>query len=214
MQALVRWMSAAIWRRLFEMEVLILVAMAAIACLSQPVAREHVVLLPGADGRAGAVMVKTARGEQLINQPYAAITVDQQGGMLATQDDPQQVSERFSANLAAQPQRPLSYLVYFESGKDVLAAESLAVLEQLKITVKTRQVPEIVAIGHTDRVGNLKENDALSLKRAEKVREILLHAGLRAGNIEIAGRGEREPLVFTADEVEEARNRRVEISVR
>jgi outer membrane protein OmpA-like peptidoglycan-associated protein len=38
--------------------------------------------------------------------------------------------------------------------------------------------------------------------------------GIAADRIRVAGRGEREPLVPTADEVAEARNRRVEINVR
>jgi len=39
-------------------------------------------------------------------------------------------------------------------------------------------------------------------------------AGVAADRISVAGRGEREPLVPTADEVAEPRNRRVEINVR
>ena len=38
--------------------------------------------------------------------------------------------------------------------------------------------------------------------------------GIKAASMEVAGRGEREPVVATADEVAEARNRRVEISIR
>jgi outer membrane protein OmpA-like peptidoglycan-associated protein len=38
--------------------------------------------------------------------------------------------------------------------------------------------------------------------------------GIAPDRITTAGRGEREPLVPTADEVAEPRNRRVEISVR
>jgi len=38
--------------------------------------------------------------------------------------------------------------------------------------------------------------------------------GVPADQIQVAGRGERERLVATEDEVAEARNRRVEISVR
>ncbi len=196
------------------MEALILAAIAALICLNQPKPSEHVVLLPGADGKTGAVIVKTAAGEQLINQPYAAVDVDRTGAITARSDSAQNVQERFAAGLAAQPQRPASYLVYFDTGKDELARDSLAVVEKLKADLKTRQAPEIAAIGHTDRVGSVKDNDALSLKRAEKLRAILVQAGLRAESIGIAGRGEREPLVPTADEVEEARNRRVEINVR
>ena len=71
-----------------------------------------------------------------------------------------------------------------------------------------------MVIGHTDSVGGLEANDKLSRLRAETVRDILIAAGVPENKIEIAGRGEREPLVKTANEVAEAQNRRVEISVR
>jgi outer membrane protein OmpA-like peptidoglycan-associated protein len=74
--------------------------------------------------------------------------------------------------------------------------------------------PEIVVIGHTDRVGTLEYNDKLSLKRADVVRAALVAAGVPPGQIDIAGRGEREPAVATPDEIAEPRNRRVEIMVR
>ena len=73
---------------------------------------------------------------------------------------------------------------------------------------------EVVITGHTDRVGAVEANDRLSLARAEAVREILVAGGLARSAITVAGRGEREPAVATADEVAEARNRRVEIKIR
>ena len=47
-----------------------------------------------------------------------------------------------------------------------------------------------------------------------RVRDLLLQAGISASLITIAGRGEREPVVPTADEVPQAENRRVEINLR
>jgi outer membrane protein OmpA-like peptidoglycan-associated protein len=72
----------------------------------------------------------------------------------------------------------------------------------------------VVVIGHTDRVGNDQYNDRLSLQRAERVRGELVRLGIPESRIRTAGRGEREPLVATDDEVPEPRNRRVEINVR
>jgi outer membrane protein OmpA-like peptidoglycan-associated protein len=71
-----------------------------------------------------------------------------------------------------------------------------------------------VVIGHTDSVGTLAYNDRLSLARAERVREMLVAMGIPAARIQAAGRGKRELLVPTDDNVAEARNRRVEINVR
>ena len=69
-------------------------------------------------------------------------------------------------------------------------------------------------IGHTDRVGTLTRNDALSLQRAARMRDELVKAGVDPAKIRVEGRGEREPLVPTPDEVAEPRNRRVEINIR
>jgi outer membrane protein OmpA-like peptidoglycan-associated protein len=72
----------------------------------------------------------------------------------------------------------------------------------------------VLVTGHTDTVGDAAGNDRLSAQRAERVKGYLVAIGIAAGRIRTAGRGERELLVPTADNVEEPRNRRVEISVR
>jgi outer membrane protein OmpA-like peptidoglycan-associated protein len=57
-------------------------------------------------------------------------------------------------------------------------------------------------------------NDALSLKRANVVTQLLVGKGAVAERVESVGRGKRELLVPTADEVDEPQNRRVEVVVR
>jgi outer membrane protein OmpA-like peptidoglycan-associated protein len=80
--------------------------------------------------------------------------------------------------------------------------------------LRRRPSPDILVIGHTDRVGGDEDNDRLSLQRAERVRASLVAQGIAAQSIRAAGRGEREPVVQTADGVDEPQNRRVEINVR
>jgi outer membrane protein OmpA-like peptidoglycan-associated protein len=75
-------------------------------------------------------------------------------------------------------------------------------------------VPDIAVIGHTDTVGDLLTNDALSAQRATTVKGFLIAIGVAAERIDVAGRGEREPIIPTADNVDEPLNRRVEINVR
>ncbi len=176
-------------------------------------ASERVVLLPSADGHASALVVKTARGENLLDQPYQA-TLRQGSGIQTYRASADDVQQRFGQALAAQPPRAKSFVVYFDLGSDNLAAEAQAQIDLVKAEVQGRSAAEVTVIGHTDRVGSVQANDALSLKRAAKVREVLVAAGLSEKVIETAGRGEREPLVPTEDEVAEPRNRRVEISVR
>jgi OOP family OmpA-OmpF porin len=71
-----------------------------------------------------------------------------------------------------------------------------------------------VVTGHTDRAAETGYNDTLSLKRAQAVRKQLIARGLPEESVSAAGRGEREPLVASADGTREAKNRRVEITVR
>ena len=173
-----------------------------------------VVLVPDPDGKVGTVVVSGAQGAATLNQAYAAARVDQ--GRVA---QPKTVSEGevkkiFGDAQSAQPTRPVSFLLYFVEGTDEYAPESQAVVEGFFAEIARRKAPEVTVIGHTDRVGSIETNDVLSLKRAQRVRADLVLRGVPANSISAAGRGEREPVVPTADDVSEPRNRRVEISVR
>jgi outer membrane protein OmpA-like peptidoglycan-associated protein len=177
-------------------------------------ASERVVLLPSADGKPSAVVVRDRNGvERVLSQPYAA-TARRLGENRIYQADAQEVESRYAQTLQAQPVRPVSFILYFEIGSDRLTPESEAEFARVKQEVAARSAPEVMVIGHTDRVGAVADNDALSRQRAEAVRDLLVADGLPAEKLEVAGRGEREPLVATADEVEEALNRRVEINIR
>jgi outer membrane protein OmpA-like peptidoglycan-associated protein len=176
--------------------------------------RERVVLLPDQDGRTGRVIVTTTVGELVLDKPYAGADVYGQGKVQEVAGAEASVRERFGAALDARPPAPISFTVYFVFGKDELTTESTQQFARIKTELAARPAPEIVVIGHTDRVGAVPYNDALSLKRAGVVRSALVAAGVPAAQIDIAGRGEREPAIQTADEVDEPRNRRVEITVR
>jgi len=71
----------------------------------------------------------------------------------------------------------------------------------------------IVATGHTDTVGTDSYNLALSKHRAAVVKAELVKDGVPANEIGTNGVGEQDLAVPTADQVNEPRNRRVEITV-
>jgi len=175
---------------------------------------DRVVLLPDSDGRAsGAVAVRTPRAEILLAEPYAQATVA--GGRVEPgKTTAEQVRADFGAVLDMQPARARQWVVYFEAGGNTVTAASLAAIEELRAALANFAGAEVVVTGHTDRVGPVPDNDRLSLARAGVVRDLLVAAGVRADLISISGRGERAPLVPTADEVAEPRNRRVEIKLR
>lgn len=175
---------------------------------------ERVVLLPGPDGKAGAVIVTSNSGQLLLDQPYASASISSAGNIKAVHEESTAVRERYSNALVAQPARPVSFSVLFVRGKDEPTEEAKHMLTSIKAEIAQRPVPEVMVIGHTDRQGSDADNDALSLKRAEATRKDMIDAGIPAASIKIAARGEREPAIPTADGIAEPRNCRVEISVR
>jgi outer membrane protein OmpA-like peptidoglycan-associated protein len=68
--------------------------------------------------------------------------------------------------------------------------------------------------GHTDTVGEEEFNSKLSLKRAHKLRDLLVEKGIAADVIYSYGRGEWDLYIVTEDGVREPKNRRVEIIIR
>ena len=115
---------------------------------------------------------------------------------------------------AALPVAPRSYTILFARGQVVLPLEAEAILAAILEDVGTRPVVAVDIIGHSDRVGSVAANERLSQERAGAVREVLLARGVPAALMRTDSRGEREPVVPTADNVTEPLNRRVEIVVR
>jgi outer membrane protein OmpA-like peptidoglycan-associated protein len=175
-----------------------------------------VVVLPEEDGHVGAVVVHDRAGSaQLLNSAYAAVGSGAGSTQVAEVSvDSSEVNSIFADALAAQPVPPASFQLYFETGTDVMTEESRRAFENVFGDIKRRAAADIAVTGHTDTVGNLTANDALALERAHKVRILLLGRGLPPGDVIAAGRGERELLVRTGDNVDEPRNRRVVITVR
>jgi outer membrane protein OmpA-like peptidoglycan-associated protein len=172
-----------------------------------------VVLLPERSGRDSAVVVTQGSKNVELTQPYAAARLTS-GGPEGYASTAQDVQTRFGAALAAQPAAPAQFTLYFVEGKDEFTDECKRVIDGIFAEIAKRPVPDVIVIGHTDKVGSDAFNDALSRQRAEAVRTALLARGIAPDKIVAVGRGKRESIVPTADGVAEPRNRRVEIQVR
>ena len=193
------------------------VAALAAACASAPrhVAPEMFAVVPGADGHVGTIVVHPDGGtEHVIHEAYGVERIKSDGTVEDGRLTQAEMNEAFGSTLAALPGRPASFTLYFLEGKDELTPESKVEMDRVLAELKRRPLPDIVVIGHSDSVGGLTYNDKLSLARAERVREMMIGMGIPADRIQAAGRGKRELLVPTDDNVSEARNRRVEINVR
>lgn len=186
----------------------------ACATTRKPTGEELVVVLPGQDGHIGGVVVRSDGKENVLDSAWSASRVHSDWTPEATRMSQADVKISFASTIDALPGRPATFLLYFLEGKDEFTAESRTELDKIFSELKRRPAPDILVIGHTDTVGGLTYNDRLSLARAERVREKLVALGLAAERIQAAGRGKRELLVNTDDNVSEPRNRRVEINVR
>ena len=190
--------------------ILVIVAVAAAAYFLAPVpATDLVVVVPSADGHVGAVVIERDGKRTVVDQAYLA----SRGGDTVKMSEAE-VRKLFAEARSSIPARPAVFQLYFIAGSDELTEESKPELARMLEELKRRPAPDILVIGHTDTVGGLTENDRLSLARAERVRESFVAQGIPVERIHAAGRGKREPVVPTDDNVDEPRNRRVEINVR
>ena len=193
-----------------------LAALVALAALSACATKSNlVVVLPEEDGHVGAVVVRDANGNSVLDKAYAAEGAGAGGGALQPVTvDAQEVKQIFGTALAAQPIPPKSYTLYFISDSDQLTEASKAEFDEVFKEISRRKAAEVVVTGNTDTVGKEEYNDKLSLKRAEAVRQLFIARGLPPDAVIAAGRGERDLLVATGDNVPEEKNRRVVITVR
>jgi len=192
--------------------------MVAIFLLAGCAARQkgYVVLMENADGTIGAITVSNANGEQLIDKKGYGVDLFDENTPLKS---PSKVSDEkikadFEKTFIANPDAPVSYLLYFELGRPILTKESQQKIEEIISTIRKRTVPTIGIIGHTDLSGDTDKNDTLGLSRAEAIRDILLRSGITRESIaEVSSHGESNPLLRTAKGVQEPLNRRVEVVV-
>jgi len=108
---------------------------------------------------------------------------------------------------------PPSFMVFFDWDRSNLSQQALATIQQAADAFRAKGNARITATGHTDTSGPESYNMALSLRRANAVKDALVRDGVPAQAISVIGMGEKGLLVPTADGVREPQNRRVEIVI-
>jgi outer membrane protein OmpA-like peptidoglycan-associated protein len=171
-----------------------------------------VVLLPSEGGAdTGALAVIDDRGrEVLVDRPLTSAA-------LGTSSRPQPVRKlkaSYSRLLTSLPPGAIGFVLNFPQGSTQLTPDSRPVLDTIRQEVARRPGAEVQVTGHTDTVDSAERNDRLSQERAEAVMALLIAEGFPADILTAVGRGERELLVPTADNVPNDSNRRVEVIVR
>ena len=180
--------------------------------------KSTVVLLPNPDGSIGEIEVTSETGSQRLNQANQVTEVKNQNSEPSTPEilSDNEITRTFGEVIAISPEPPENFILYFKFDSSALSSQSENLLPAIIKAIKARKSSEIeiVVSGHTDRVGDKAYNITLSLKRANNVKNKLVSLGVDAAIIGVTSHGEGNPLIKTADNVSESRNRRVEVTVK
>ena len=120
---------------------------------------------------------------------------------------------------APEPEAPpqiirLDSLALFDAGKWTLKPGATKWLVNALVDIRAKAGWMIVVSGHTDNTGDPQRNQALSLKRAEAVRDWMRDTGdIPQSCFAVQGYGESRPVAPNDTAEGRARNRRVEISL-
>jgi outer membrane protein OmpA-like peptidoglycan-associated protein len=172
----------------------------------------YVALLASPDGSVGKVLVRGSQGEQLIDQLHYGALLD--GATAPALVDESVLQKDFGEAMAALPELPAHFILYFESGGAKLTPESQLQLPEIIASAERRATVDMSIIGHSDTVGRAEINEALSLKRAQVVADLIKSQGLQVEALVVESHGKRNLLIPTPDETPEPRNRRVEVTIR
>jgi outer membrane protein OmpA-like peptidoglycan-associated protein len=113
---------------------------------------------------------------------------------------------------ATRPEAPVLRPLYFIFDEDELTAEDWRTIRTAADYVKYGYVIRIE--GHTDNYGTTQYNEQLSLRRALRIKRIMVEkTGVPADKIVAVGLGETEPVVANSTPEKRQLNRRVEIYV-
>lgn len=174
-----------------------------------------VALIPDPDGKTGRVTVANQAGSTVIESPYnvAVISDSKNQPSPPVHMEKETIESIFSDALSIQPKRPIHFILYFE--KDiVLTSDSFRLMNDILKAIKEQGATDISVVGHADTVGSKELNFTLSKNRANSIRDLLVEKGINLSYISTTSHGKENPLIKTEDNVNEPRNRRVEVVIR
>lgn len=113
----------------------------------------------------------------------------------------------------AEVRSALTEMVFFDYDQATIRGDMQDVLGRKAAALRANPDVTLRIEGHADERGSVEYNLALSLRRANAVREYLAGAGLNASRFEVAAFGEEQPLEMGQTEDAFARNRRAEFQI-
>lgn len=197
----------------FQKLVLSIFLLSMFGCASE---RNLIVLMPDDNGDVGQIIVSNSAGSQTVSQAEHGVVVPNASSKPKKPKliEKEKISDIFGSALAAQPLPPTRFLLYFKSDSTQLTSKSRKLIPEIVNTISERDSSDISIVGHTDTQGAKDYNMGLSNKRAKAIANLLASKGVDTTSFEVTSHGEGNPLIKTADNVSEPRNRRVEVTVR
>jgi peptidoglycan-associated lipoprotein len=107
----------------------------------------------------------------------------------------------------------LTEMVFFDYDRSEIRGDMQDILSRKAAALRANPNVTLRIDGHADERGSVEYNLALSLRRANSVREFLTGAGLDGSRFEVAAFGEERPLATAQTEEAYARNRRAEFQI-
>jgi outer membrane protein OmpA-like peptidoglycan-associated protein len=189
--------------------IILLTTLALSACSTS-----RVILLEN-NKKNNAIVVTTKSGELVLNEvnTYTDISSMAPPAEVKTLTTAE-LEHAYGTLIATAPKAPIHFLLYFEPNTIILTSASEELFPEIREAIRERIPCDVNIIGHADRTGSKQYNIDLSLKRARHILQWLTSQNLNISNITVESYGEEDPLIPTADEIPEPRNRRVEILIR
>ncbi len=101
--------------------------------------------------------------------------------------------------------------LFFKFAESTLLSYSIPELNRVAKIINDHNLKVLIS-GHTDNIGDDAQNQILSEKRANSVKEFLVSVGCNSENLITKGYGESKPVTTNETETGRAKNRRVELN--
>jgi outer membrane protein OmpA-like peptidoglycan-associated protein len=171
------------------------------------------------ENKATGVTLAVAAANPEIFSAHCTDNFKKQLSVWVTRVEPQAREQQMVALSASDMARSIDadgrvalYGIYFDTGKADIKPESKASLDQIGELLKQRPDLKLHVVGHTDNVGGIESNMALSKRRAESVVVALATAyGVSRSRLTGNGVASLAPVKTNTTDEGRAKNRRVEL---
>ena len=194
-------------------------AVFASGCATLNTKKEQGAVIGAAGGAVAGAVVGKATGSTARGAIIGAAVGGAAGAIIGHQMD--QKAKEIQATVADATVTRVGegLVVTFDSGlmfdfdSDMLRSESRKNLDNLAASLDDFGDSKLMLVGHTDAQGSDSYNLELSRRRASSVASYLATHGVARSRVELAGRGETEPIASNDTETGRQENRRVEVAI-